>query len=310
MSTPSITCFGEVLWDLLPTGSIAGGAPMNVAFHTNQLGIRTSIISKVGNDQLGRDLTQLLENQGVFTDLIRKDLTFSTGTVNVTFQDGESPVYEIVSPVAWDYIHYENNAQDLIKSSDALVFGSLACRTDCNKRTLLRYLPLASLRVFDVNLREPFYSQALIEELLAYADIVKVNHEELALIAEWNGFAGDEQAQLTQFKAKFELELVLLTKGKNGAVCLDSQGYHEHQGFPVKVVDTIGSGDAFLAAFLYKFLTGEDSLASLAFAGAVGAYVATQRGGTPAFNHQEIEQFMKVSSLRRTSNQGTTIGNG
>lgn len=295
---PAIICFGEVLWDLLPTGRIAGGAPMNVAFHANQLGMESKMISKAGQDSLGKELNRFLENIGVSTELIQTDNTFSTGTVNVTLDANGSPAYEIVSPVAWDYIHPDDKAKDYVRNADALVFGSLASRTERNKNTLSEYLELASIRVFDVNLRKPFFSKNLVEELLEKADIVKMNDEELDLIAGWQGSGGIERSQMDFIRNKFGLDLIILTKGKNGAACLDESGYYEHPGFSVKVKDTVGSGDSFLAAFLSHFLNGENIQDCLAFAGAVGALVATKQGGTPEFSLPEIEAIMRTKSFQ------------
>ncbi|MCB0580624.1 MAG: carbohydrate kinase [Phaeodactylibacter sp.] len=292
MSKPTIICFGEVLWDVLPDKRVAGGAPMNVAFHANQFGMESKMISCVGDDELGKELIRFLENKGVSTSLIQTDPTFPTGTVNVILDNGGSPSYEIVSPVAWDYIRADDKTKDVVRSADALVFGSLACRTERNKRTLFEYLELAPVRVLDVNLRVPFYSRPLIESLLARADIVKMNDEELALIAGWQQAAGSEKAQLGFLRDAFGLDVLILTRGKNGAACLDESGFHEHPGFPVTVKDTIGSGDSFLAAFLSKYLRGVNTRKCLAFAGAVGALVATRAGGTPEITAGDIQAIM------------------
>lgn len=296
MPKPTIICFGEVLWDVLPTGRIAGGAPMNVAYHINQLGMQSKIISSIGDDDLGKELIRFLESKGVSTDLIQTDNTFPTGIVNVMLDSGGYPSYEIVSPVAWDYIRPDDKVKDLVNGSDALVFGSLACRTERNKRTLFEYLEVAPVRVLDVNLRAPFYSQPLIEALLAKADIVKMNDEELALIAGWQNAGSDEKEQLGVIKNKFGIDVLILTKGKDGAACLDESGYHEQPAFPVKVKDTIGSGDSFFAAFLSKYLRGENIRECLAFAGAVGALVATKAGGTPEIGLQEIQAILNSPS--------------
>lgn len=300
MSNPVIICFGETLWDLLPTGRKAGGAPMNVAFHASQLGLESRIISKIGDDDLGKELKRFLQNIGVSVDLIQTDSVFPTGMVNVTFDKNGSPSYEIVSPVAWDHIHHEDKLKDFVKNASALIFGSLACRTERNKRTLLEYADLANIRVFDVNLRTPFYSKSLIEELLEKADIVKMNDEELAIIGEWLGVSGNEKSQLEYIKNKFSLDLAILTKGRHGAVCLDETGYHEHPGFQVKVHDTIGSGDAFLAAFLSHYLKGESTDDCLVFASAVGAMVATKQGGTPKIALPEILSILNSQPFQET----------
>lgn len=299
MSNPVIICFGETLWDLLPTGRKAGGAPMNVAFHANQLGLEASVISKIGDDDLGKELKRFLEDIGVSVDLIQTDSTFPTGMVNVMLDQNGSPSYEIVSEVAWDHIHYDDQLKDFVKNASALIFGSLACRTEHNKRTLLECADLANMRVFDVNLRTPFYSKSLVEELLGKADIVKMNDEELAIIAEWLGVSGNEQSQLEYIKNKFSLDLVILTKGSHGAACLDKTGYHEQPGFRVKVQDTIGSGDSFLAAFLSRFLKGEPTSDCLFYASAVGALVATKQGGTPKIELSEIQAITNPKSFQQ-----------
>ncbi len=300
MSNPAIICFGEILWDVLPTGRKAGGAPMNVAFHANQLGLESKMISKTGDDDLGKELKRFLENIGVSVELVQTDNTFPTGIVNVTLDKNGSPSYEIVSPVAWDYIYPDDKVKDFVKNAGALIFGSLACRTERNKKTLLEYVDLANIRVFDVNLRTPFYSKSLVEELLGKADIVKMNDEELALIGEWLGLSGTEKSQLEYIKKEFNLDLVILTKGRHGAACLDETGYHEQPGFRVTVQDTIGSGDAFLAAFLSRFLKGGSTRDCLVFASAVGALVATKQGGTPKIDLPEILAIMNSQPFQKT----------
>ena len=292
MRNPILLCFGEVLWDLLPTGKIAGGAPMNVAYHANNLGLSTRMVSRVGTDALGAELLAFLNSKGVSIQYIQTDPVLPTGTVNVTLNEQGSPAYEIVQPVAWDHISPTEDLHDIAMEADALVFGSLACRSERTKNTLLELLEVATLRVFDVNLRRPFYSQALLEELLSKADIVKLNDEELAIIAAWNGVGGGEAEQLRFLKEKFQLELLILTKGDKGAACLDESGCHTHPGFPVVVKDTIGSGDAFLAAFLSKLLAGADSPECLAFACALGALVATKQGGTPEIDPLKINNLI------------------
>lgn len=293
MQNSTLICFGEVLWDVLPTEKIAGGAPMNVAYHANNLGLSAKMISRVGADELGKELINFLNGKGVSTQFVQTDPMFPTGIVNVSLDAKGSPSYEIVQPVAWDYIQPDETLYDIVKTADALVFGSLACRSEQSKNTLLELLELAPLRVFDVNLRHPFFSKSLLETLLSKADFVKMNDEELAIITDWNDIKGNETAQMERLKEKYDLDLILLTKGAKGAACMDDTGYHEHSGFPVKVFDTIGSGDAFLAAFLSKKLSGAGTEECLAFACALGALVATKQGGTPGVSNVEIQQFIR-----------------
>lgn len=297
MSRPTVICFGEVLWDLLPTGKIAGGAPMNVAFHANQLGMRSHMISRIGNDALGHELLGFLNEKGVSTRLVQVDETFPTGIVNVVLDEKGSPSYELVQPSAWDFIHPITEMTDTVKEADALVFGSLACRNERTKRTLFELLDIAPLRVLDVNLRTPFFTKNLLEELLQKADIVKLNDEELHLLCGyWSGLEG-EQLQMSFLKEKFRLEALVVTKGPNGAACLDDSGYHEQPGFTVQVQDTIGSGDAFLAAYLSKLLVNANANDCLRFACAIGALAATKAGGTARLSGEEIEVILNSKQL-------------
>lgn len=287
-STPLIVCFGEVLWDLLPSGKIAGGAPMNVAYHANQLGIHSQMISKIGNDDLGKALLNFLNKKGVATNLVQTDYTFPTGIVNVKLDEKGSPSYEIVAPVAWDYIHTNMDNKKAVQNADAFVFGSLAARNETTKKTLFELLKLAKLKVFDVNLRQPFFSKDILLELLSQADIVKMNDEELEIIGEWLDIQGTEANKAMQIKNHFNWQSLIVTRGAEGAWLFNKDGMNSSAGVKIKVQDTIGSGDSFLAAFLSKFLQGEALEKCLQFASATGAYIATQKGGTPEFSEEDI----------------------
>lgn len=292
MRDPALICFGEVLWDLLPGGKIAGGAPMNVACHANQLGLRSQMISRIGDDGPGHELLALLNSKGVSTRFIQADPNFSTGTVNVILDANGSPSYDIAQPAAWDFIHPDNEMSDTVKEADALMFGSLACRNERSKSTLFELLEAATFRVFDVNLRPPFFSKKLLGELLRKADIVKVDYEELNLLSGFWAACGEESARVDFLKSKFQLEMLIVTKGRGGAACFDENGCIQQPGFRVEVKDTIGCGDAFLAAFLSRMLTGESTASCLRYACAVGALVATMAGGTPAIDTATLQRIM------------------
>ena len=292
MTPPTITCFGEVLWDLLPTGKIAGGAPMNVAYHANNFGLGSKMISSVGADDSGQELLAFLTKKGIPTDLIQTNHDFPTGTVIVTLDKKGSPSYEIVQPVAWDFIQPDEAAKKAVQVTDAFIFGSLACRSERTKNTLLELLDNATLSVFDVNLRPPFYNQELLETLLAKAQIVKMNDDELGIIAGWYGSTGDEQSDMQMLRERLDIQAIVMTKGPHGAVLRNDDGFFNQGGFPVKVQDTIGSGDSFLAGFLKKLLTGAPPQECLAFACATGALVATKKGGTPPVNDEDVYRLM------------------
>ena len=291
--TPKIVCFGEVLWDFLPSGKVAGGAPMNVAYHATQLGIYAQMISRIGRDELGESLVDFLNKKGVDTKLVQADDTFSTGTVNVALDANDSPTYEIVTPVAWDYIHLDQMNKSAVKNADAFVFGSLSARNKTSRNTLLELLNLAKLKVFDVNLRPPYYDETLIMQLLKLADIVKMNVEELETIGKWMRIKETEVNTAIEIKKQFDWEQLIVTRGAKGAWLLNENGMISSPGITIQVEDTIGSGDSFLAAFLCNYLQKVSHEKCLQFASLTGAYVATQKGGTPEFSETQVWKLIK-----------------
>ena len=201
--------------------------------------------------------------------------------------------YEIVAPVAWDFLYTDEVREKAVSSADLLLFGSLVCRNENNLKTLLQLIEKAKKVVFDVNLRPPFYSQSLIETLLAKVDIVKMNDEELAKIMSWYGDKEELKAQMVFVAEKFGIETIIMTAGKDGAYCLHDNHLVFQKSFSVEVKDTVGSGDSFLAAFLYKRLKGSDWQSGLEFACATGALVATKSGGTPNINEKLVLEFIE-----------------
>lgn len=289
MNPHKIICFGEVLWDLLPSGKIAGGAPMNVAYHLNNFGFSTSMISRIGRDALGKELIRFLQDKGIDTALIQDDAFYPTGTVHVHLDKNGSPSYHINQPVAWDFINLDKENIPAVKSADALVFGSLALRKNRTKETLLALLDNAKLKVFDVNLRVPFYTKETLEILLSKADIVKMNDEELELIGRWN-FAETREITLAQkVKALYQIDILIITQGSRGAFVIDGDNdFRAAVAKKVQVQDTIGSGDSFLAGFLAQYLEGEPLMVCLDFASRTGALVATKKGGTPKITEEMV----------------------
>lgn len=286
--TPLITCFGEVLWDVLPTSRQPGGAPMNVAADLRNFGINAQLISRVGDDELGVEMLQFLTEKGIPTNLVQIGQTHLTGVAKANISDANEVTYKIVQPVAWDYIQPDPALADAVRQSDLFVYGSLAARSPMTRNTLSALLMVARRKVFDVNLRAPHYERALIEELLHQADIAKLNEHELIELSEWYGYEPNLHRAMEQLRDRYQLETLCVTLGEAGAVLLDASGFTTQAGFDIRVEDTIGSGDAFLAAFLYKTLQRESPGHVLEFACATGAYVATQRGATPAFTEETI----------------------
>jgi len=297
-----ICCFGEVLWDMLPSGKLPGGAPMNVATHLQNLGIPAKMISRIGKDELGAEIKAFLESKNCTTEWIQEDETLTTGWVKVQLSEKNEATYTIVHPVAWDFIQTNEATQQLVNQASALVFGTLASRDDTSYQTLLsilKNLPQEThvLKVFDINLRPPHYSQGLIEEFLQYADIVKLNEDELKIVAKWYEIEGDEENQLREISQKFNLNTLIVTKGGDGAILLrlENDGkkhFYQQAGYKVVVADTIGSGDSFLAGFLKNILNGKSSEYALNFACAIGAVVASHSGANPAITEADIEEVM------------------
>ncbi|SEI95691.1 fructokinase [Dyadobacter koreensis] len=290
--TPSIVIFGEMLWDMLPSGKQPGGAPMNVAIHLKNFGLNPTFISRVGTDDLGVELTDYLSSQGLSTDFIQIGETHLTGIVKVNLTDKTEVAYKIVQPVAWDYIQPDPRMDEIVANSDVFLYGSLAVRNQQTKDTLYQLLEEAPLKVFDVNLRPPHYDRPTIEYLLSKADIVKVNEHELAIVAGWFGILPDQKTQMKYLADRFNLRMICLTLGANGAMVLDAGGFTTQEGYPVEVQDTIGSGDSFLAMFLKHMLAGSPVSTALKNACAVGALVATYQGATPAISESELEHFL------------------
>jgi fructokinase len=287
-----ITCFGEMLWDVLPTGKLPGGAPMNVAIHLQYQGFTPAVISRVGRDELGTELVAYLQQKGVSSQWVQVDEAQQTGMVLANVSNRSEVSYDIVQPVAWDYIQLEKGLKEAVAESDFFIYGSLAARSATSRQTLLALLEAANTKVFDVNLRPPHYTREVLEPLLEQADIVKMNHHELMEIAEWHQGFSDEKSSMKFLKKQYPLKLVIVTRGENGAAVLSDEGFFEQAGYPVQVEDTIGSGDAFLATFLSNYIAGITYPEMLQQACAMGALVATQKGATPFIAPEAVAQLV------------------
>lgn len=292
----AIACFGEMLWDVLPTGKQPGGAPLNVAVHLHNFGQDAQIISRVGRDDLGAELLDFVGSKGISTEYVQQGETHLTGVVKANVSDNNEVTYKIVQPVAWDYIQYDEALGQLVAAADAFVFGSLVARSPASRETLYQLLEHARLKVFDVNFRPPHYSREVVTYLLQQADVVKLNHHELAEIMDWFGAPAAEKTALPWLAERFGLQAVCVTKGADGAVLWTDGQLHSRAGVPVDVQDTIGSGDAFLAALLTGRLAGQQPADYLAFACAAGALVATYQGATPAISAAQVRTLAVASA--------------
>ena len=291
----NIICFGEMLWDMLPTGKMPGGAPMNVAIHLKNMGNNAVIISRVGTDDLGNELLRFIKDNGLSTQFIQHGQTHLTGVVKVNVEDKNNVSYKIVKPVAWDYIGVENDALDAVKHADCFVFGSLSARSEETFNTLKKLLEVAKFKVLDINLRPPYYDKETIEFLLKNTDLLKLNHLELEEISAWFFPQGTVQENLHQLSELFNIDTICVTLGEEGAMLLHQQEFFQSPGFEVEVVDTIGSGDSFLASFISNFLQNVALENALVEACAVGAWVATHHGASPLISKEEIQLIMNKS---------------
>ena len=293
--TKKIICFGEVLFDVFPTHRKIGGAPLNVALRMASLGINAQIISRVGNDEIGKELLHFIEENGVATDTIQVDENLSTGEVIVQLNDKGSASYTINYPVAWDKIEVTSVAKNAIANADAMVFGSLVCRDLVSHQTLLDLMNLAKYKIFDVNLRAPFYTKELLIELMNKADFIKFNDDELYEISEYMNSPYNSLEQNIHFIAEqTNTKHICVTKGSHGAVLYYNDTMYYNSGYKIEVVDTVGAGDSFLAGLLTQLLTGNDTQFAVNYACALGALVAQKEGANPKIEAAAIADFMKI----------------
>lgn len=293
--TKKVICFGEVLYDVFPTHRKIGGAPLNVAIRMASLGINTQIISRVGNDKIGKELIQFIEENGVDTSSIQIDETFPTGEVIVKLDSKGSASYTINYPVAWDKIACVPEDEINVKKADALIFGSLVCRDSVSHQSLLEIINYSKYTVFDVNLRAPFYTKELLINLMMQADFIKFNDDELYEISEYMNSPYNSLEQNIRFiSEKTNTKHICVTKGNHGAVLYYDGKLYYNSGYKINVVDTVGAGDSFLASLLAKLLLGNDPQNAIDFACAMGALVAQSEGANPKISNDSVAEFMKI----------------
>lgn len=283
---PVVVGIGELLWDMLPDGKRAGGAPINFVYHATQLGAEGYAVSAVGNDALGDEIITELEKAGIKYRLTRND--YPTGHVNVILNDG-IPTYEIVEGVAWDHLTASPEAKELLKAADAVCFGTLAQRSPESKKALeelLSCIPENALRFFDVNMRGTYYSKELIEDLLSKSDAFKINDEEIEILKKLFGTSGGEDDVCREFIKRFGLKYMILTAGdKYSAVYTET----DKSFLPtpkVTVADTVGAGDSFSGAFVYNILIGKTPSEAHAAAVKISAFVSTRSGAWPVYEKE------------------------
>lgn len=280
-----IVGLGEILWDILPNGKQLGGAPSNFAYISTLLGNEGIVASRIGRDALGHEAVQLLAKLGVGTSSIQADPVHPTGTVQVEVDHAGQPRFDIAEGVAWDFLEWTPAWQHLAAQSDAICFGSLAQRASTSRATIRRFLGAATkdaVRIFDVNLRQEFYSKETLAESMKLADIVKLNHEELPRIMQMFGLEhGDEIASADSLVELHGLKLICVTRGCRGSLLINHQTLDEHPGYRIQIGDAIGAGDAFTAALVYEYLQGAPIARMNETANRMGAWVASRVGAMP-----------------------------
>ena len=272
---------GEALWDIFPQGRQLGGAPANFAYHVSQFGFQGTIVSAVGNDALGKDVIEQIESHCIASHIAIVD--YSTGVVSVTLNHKGIPKYEIVENAAWDNIPFDDEMQALASQTVAVCFGTLAQRNPISRKTIRRFIDSLSatcLKVFDINLRQHYYDREIIEWSLMHCNILKLNEDELI---EMKGLYGakslNDDAFCMKLQQLFNLKVVILTRGENGS-CVYYENEMNFEPTPtVKVVDTVGAGDAFTAAFIATLLQGKTIIEAHRQAVETATITCTQKGG-------------------------------
>lgn len=275
---------GEVLWDLLPGGRQLGGAPANFAYHAHALGAESLLVSRVGNDRAGRDILARLAELGLRLDGVSIDLAAPTGTVSVAVDDLGQPAFTIHTDVAWDCLEAGDLVLREAARADAICFGSLGQRSPAARSAIQTVLGASrpqALRIFDVNLRQHFWSRDVIVESLQLANVLKLNEHELPILAGPLGLQGSEEDQLRQLAKTYQLRAVALTQGARGSLLLVGKTLVTRPAPAVEVVDTVGAGDSYTAALALGLLAGRAPMAIVEWAHRVAGYVCTQPGATP-----------------------------
>ena len=283
---PIIVGIGELLWDIFPTEKRAGGAPVNFVYHATQMGAEGYAISAVGKDSLGTEILEELDKNGIQHCI--RTVEYPTGRVIVNLQNG-IPSYIIAEDVAWDHIPLTQEAIDITRKADAICFGTLAQRSEESRKTLhslLSYIPTESLRFFDINIRQSYYSKELIVDLLSYANILKMNDEELDILRSMFSLTGSNDDICRWFVKKFSLRFLILTAGSSYSSIYTASEMSTLATPSVDVCDTVGAGDSFSGAFVYSILIGKNLVEAHKKAVDVAAFVCTQRGAWPAYPHK------------------------
>ena len=281
MSKKVIVGIGEILWDMLPSGKALGGAPANFAYHATRLGEEGWAVSAIGPDSLGREIMDIVTEKRLKNIISLTDKP--TGTVQVELDAKGVPTYTIMEGVAWDHIPFTPEMEALAQRADAVCFGSLVQRL-ASRESVLRFLRATrpdALKVFDINLRQHYYSPEVLEESLKIADILKINDEEIRIVADMFGLGDDDVSVSRALIDRYALRLVILTKGAQGSEVITVDDTLPQPAGEAEVVDTVGAGDSFTAAFVVAYLRGASLADAQRLASDTAAYVCSRKGAMP-----------------------------
>ena len=280
-----IVGIGEALWDCLPEGRKIGGAPANFAFHAGQFGFQSLAVSAIGNDELGDEILEELNQRNLCNLLERVD--FPTGTVQVALDEKGIPCYEILEGVAWDNMPYSEKLDEIARNCQVVCFGSLAQRNEVSRETINRFIDAMpesedSLKVFDINLRQNFYDEEIITSSLKKCNVLKINDEELVIVSRMFGYPELSQSEACRrILDAYGLRMLILTCGTDGSYVFTAGETSFHPTPKVEVADTVGAGDSFTGSFIASILKGKSILEAHRRAVEVSAYVCTQNGAMP-----------------------------
>lgn len=292
----TVVGLGELLWDIFPTEKKLGGAPANFAYIASLLGDEGLPVSRVGRDDLGSEAILRLTELGLATSFVQEDEFHPTGTVHVEVDPLGQPRFDIAQEVAWDFLELTRDWKVLAEQADAVCFGSLAQRASASRITIrrfLRYTRPTALRVFDVNLRQNFYSKDVIAESVKLATIVKLNHDEFPTILNLLDLENkSDELSARSLIEKYKVRLVCLTRGSNGSLLVTAERCVSHPGFRIEVADTVGAGDAFTAALVHEYMQDASLERMSETANRMGAWVASQFGATPVLKPGGIEKTL------------------
>ncbi len=292
-----IVGLGELLWDIFGTKKVLGGAPTNFSYLAFQFGYEAYSVSAVGDDDNGREILTSLDQKGLNHIIYTVD--YPTGTVDVELDHKGVPTYTIHENVAWDNIPFNAQLKALAEKTDALSFGSLAQRSEVSRQTILEFIhhmPANALKLFDVNLRQRFYNKEILEESMRMSNILKINDEEILTVAELLGYnENDEKKVCKMLQNSFNFDIIILTKGVDGSIIFTKKEVSEMGTPMVEVVDTVGAGDSFAAAFIVSHLKGRPLKESHQLAVDVSAFVCTQQGGMPELPTLYIDAIKDIS---------------